>query len=106
MTVESTYSISEVSKILEKSVYWLRWKESKMIGEGTFVRPDESPLVISRSLSPSGEVTSYSRRKYTIKDIEDMALLFVRTGAYTEHVANRVINRIGLYKLIGEEGDL
>jgi len=102
VTVEPTYSISEVSKILEKSVYWLRWKEGKMIGDGTFVRPDGSPLRIARSLSPEGTVESYSRRKYTIKDIEDMALLFISSGVYQSQVANRIISRIDLYKSIGE----
>lgn len=105
MTVEPTYSISEVSKILEKSVYWLRWKEGKMIGEGTFVRPDGAPLRIARSLSPEGTVKSHSRRKYTIKDIEDMALLFILEGAYTKQAASRIMSRIDLYKQIGEEGD-
>lgn len=105
MTVESTYSISEVSKILEKTVYWLRWKEGKMIGEGTFVRQDGTPLLIARSLSPAGKVESYSRRKYTIEDIEDMAVLFIGVGVYPGHTANRVIERIDLYKRIGEEVD-
>lgn len=104
MTVEPTYSISEVSKILEKTVYWLRWKEGKMIGEGTFVRQDGAPLRIVRSLSSAGTVESYSRRKYTIEDIEDMAKLFIATGVYKGQTANRIINRIDLYKRTGEEG--
>lgn len=105
MTVEPTYAISEVSKILEKSVYWLRWKEGKMIERGSFVRQDGSPLLVARSLSPAGTVEPYSRRKYTIEDIEDMALLFVATGVYQPHTATRIINRIDLYKRTGEEGD-
>lgn len=105
MTVESTYSISEVSKILERTVYWLRWKEGKMIGEGTFVRQDGTPLLIARSLSPAGNVESYSRRKYTIEDIEDMARLFISLGVYQGHTAKRIIDRIDLYKRTGEEGD-
>lgn len=105
MTVEPTYSISEVSKILERSVYWLRWKEGKMIEEGTFVRPDGAPLLIARALTPAGTVESYSRRKYTIEDIEDMALLFIAHGIYKGQTATRIINRIDLYKQIGEEGD-
>lgn len=103
MTVETTYSISEVSKILEKSVYWLRWKEGKMIGEGTFVRPDGTPLVIARSLSPNGVVEQYSRRKYTITDIEDMALLFINSGVYKRSTCDRIIERIRSYKHIGED---
>lgn len=104
MAVETTYAISEVSKILEKSVYWLRWKEAKMIGEGTFVRPDGSPLIIARSLSPSGTVESYSRRRYTIQDIEDMALLFNRDGVYKlEATYARIMKRINLYKHIGDD---
>lgn len=105
MTVEPTYSISEVAKILEKTVYWLRWKEGKMIGAGTFVRPDGTPLRIARSLSPAGAVESYSRRKYTIRDIEDMATLFVGSGVYSDQTAKRIINRIDLYKQIGEAAD-
>jgi len=100
--VEPTYSISEVSKMLERSVYWLRWKEGKMIGAGTFVRPDGTPLLIARSLSPSGTVESYSRRKYTITDIEDMAELFMSEGVYTNQVYSRVMSRVNLYKSIGE----
>lgn len=104
MTVETTYSISEVSKLLEKSVYWLRWKEGKMIGEGTFVRPDGTPLVIARSLSSSGKVESHSRRKYTIQDIEDMAWLFHKNGAYKSATTYaRVMERIHLYKYIGDD---
>ena len=103
MTVEPTYSISEVSKILEKSVYWLRWKEGKMIKAGTFVRPDGSPLIIARSLSSEGTVQPWSRRKYTIKDIEDMADLFIGECVYPYGTGNRIINRIGLYKLIERE---
>lgn len=106
MTVGQTYSISEVGKILERSVYWLRWKERKMIGEGTFVRPDGAPLLIARSLSSAGTVESYSRRKYTIRDIEDMALLFISGEIYPSQAADRIINRIGLYKLIEQEGGL
>ena len=105
MTVETTYAISEVSKILEKSVYWLRWKEGKMIGEGTFVRRDGTPLQITRSLSPAGTVTSHSRRRYTIVDIEDMAHLFIASGVYQGHEARRIINRIDSYKRIGEDSD-
>jgi hypothetical protein len=104
VTVEPTYSISEVSKILEKTVYWLRWKEGKMTGEGTFVRQDGTPLCIARSLSSAGTVESYSRRKYTIEDIEDMAKLFIAIGVYKGQTANRIINRIDLYKQTGEEG--
>ena len=101
MKIEPTYSISEVSKILERSVYWLRWKEGKMIGEGTFVRPDGTPLVIARSLSPSGKVESYSRRKYKIQDIEDMAWLF--RSLYEPKTYARVMERIHLYKYIGDD---
>lgn len=104
MTVETTYSISEVSKLLEKSVYWLRWKEGKMIGEGTFVRPDGTPLIIARSLSSSGKVESHSRRKYTIQDIEDMAWLFHNNGVYKSATTYaRVMERIHLYKYIGDD---
>jgi hypothetical protein len=104
MKIEPTYSISEVSKILERSVYWLRWKEGKMIGEGTFVRPDGTPLVIARSLSSSGKVESHSRRKYTIQDIEDMAWLFHKDGVYKlEATYARVMKRISLYKHIGDD---
>jgi hypothetical protein len=103
MKIEPTYSISEVSKILERSVYWLRWKEGKMIGEGTFVRPDGTPLVIARSLSSSGKVESYSRRKYTIQDIEDMAWLFHKDGLYKSGTYVRVMERIHLYKYIGDD---
>lgn len=106
MTVEPTYAISEVSKILERTVYWLRWKERKMTGEGTFVRPDGTPLLVARSSYSGREVGPYSRRKYTIRDIEDMALLFITAGVYESQVADRVIKRIGLYKLIGDNGDL
>ncbi|HEY6021189.1 MAG TPA: hypothetical protein VIY48_15175 [Candidatus Paceibacterota bacterium] len=102
MPVEPTYSISEVSKILEMSVYWLRWKEKKMIEAGTFVRQDGTPLQIARSLSHSGTVESYSRRKYTIRDIEDMAKLFMSHGVYSDSVYSRVINKIILYKSMGE----
>ena len=105
MTVEPTYAISEVSKILEKTVYWLRWKESKMTGEGTFVRPDGTPLLITRALSAAGTVEPSSRRKYTIKDIEDMAFLFIGAGIYSTQTANRITNRIDLYKQIGDEAD-
>lgn len=101
MTVEPTYSISEVSKILEKTVYWLRWKEGKMIGEGTFVRPDGAPLLIARSLSSAGTVGSHSRRRYTIKDIEDMACLFISLGVYQDKTSDRIMSRIDLYKQIG-----
>jgi hypothetical protein len=104
VAVEPTYSISEVSKILERSVYWLRWKEGKMIGEGTFVRQDGTPLLIARSLSSAGRVDSYSRRKYTIEDIEDMARLFIEGGVYhRSQAADRIMRRIDLYKRIGEE---
>lgn len=103
MTVEPTYAISEVSKILEKSVHWLRWKEAKMIGEGTFVRPDGTPLLILRALSSGGTVEPWSRRKYTIQDIEHMALLFIAAEVYPANVARRITNRIDLYKQIGEE---
>ena len=103
MTVGSTYSISEVSKILEKSVYWLRWKEGKMLGEGTFVRQNGTPLLIARSPSSAGN-ESYSRRRYTIEDIEDMARLFIETGVYQwSQTADRIMKRIDLYKHIGEE---
>ncbi len=101
MTVELTYSISEVSKILEKTVYWLRWKEGRMIKEGSFVRRDGAPLCIARSLTPSGKVESHSRRKYTIENIEDMASLFIANGVYESHVADRIIKRIDLHKTIG-----
>jgi len=97
------YSISEVSKILEKSVYWLRWKEGKMIEEGTFVRPDGVPLRIARSLSSAGMVEPYSRRKYTIKDIEDMAELFFSGGVYKPGKYARVMEKISLYKHSGED---
>ena len=103
MTAEPTYSISEVSKILEKSVYWLRWKEGKLIEAGTFLRQDGTPISIARSLSPAGTVESYSRRKYKIRDIEDMALLFISMDLYKENTAARIINRIDLYKSIGVE---
>lgn len=103
MAVETTYSISEVSKILERSVYWLRWKEGKMIGEGTFVRPDGTPLVIARSLSPQGKVESYSRRKYTIQDIEDMAWLFKNHDVYKGVSYARIMDRIHSYKYIGDD---
>jgi hypothetical protein len=103
VTVGSTYSISEVSKILEKTVYWLRWKESKMIGEGTFVKSDGTPLLIARSLSSDGNVESHSRRKYTITDIEDMARLFYKYGVYKLTTYSRVMKRIDLYKQIGED---
>ena len=103
MPIETTYSISEVSKILEKSVYWLRWKEGKMIGEGTFVRPDGTPLVIARSLSSSGKVEPHSRRRYTIQDIEDMAWLFHKNGVYKSGIYARVMERIHLYKYIGDD---
>lgn len=105
MTVESTYSISEVSKILERSVHWLRWKEAKMIGEGTFVRQDGTPLLIARSLSSAGKVGPYSRRKYTIEDIEDMARLFVGAGVYEDKTSRRIMSRIDSYKYIGQEVD-
>lgn len=102
MTVEPTYySISEVGKILEKGVHWLRWKEGKLIGEGTFVRPDGTPLRIARSLSPAGKVEPYSRRRYTIKDIEDMACLFTSLGDYQDQTSKRIMSRINLYKQIG-----
>lgn len=100
MTVEPRYAISEVSKILEKSVYWLRWKERKLIAAGLFVRLDGTPLIIERSLSPSGVVESYSRRKYTIRDIEDMASLFISAGLYDASTAFRIMARIDLYKKI------
>lgn len=104
MRVEPTYSISEVSKILEKSVYWLRWKEGKMIGEGSFLRQDGTPIVIPRAVSPSGKVEPYSRRKYRIEDIEDMAHLFISVGVYhQENTAARIIKRIDLYKSIGSD---
>lgn len=102
MTVEHTYSISEVSKILEKTVHWLRWKEGKMIGEGTFVRPDGTPLLVARSASI---VSQYSRRRYTIEDIEDMARLFVEAGIYPEDVADRIAHRINLHKKFWKEVD-
>lgn len=103
MTVEPTYSISEVSHILERSVYWLRWKERKLIAAGMFVRQDGSPLHIARSLSPSGTVESYSRRRYTIRDIEDMARLFISQNLYPGQTANRIMSRIELYKSTGED---
>lgn len=93
-----TYSISEVGTILERSIYWLRWKEKKLIAAGQFVRQDGSPLHIARSLSSSGTVEQYSRRRYTIGDIEDMAELFISLGLYLPHVAFRVQTVIKLYK--------
>lgn len=76
-----------------------------MIGEGTFVRRDGAPLLVARSLSSQGQVGPYSRRRYTIKDIEDMAWLFTREGVYEEQVSKRIMNRIDSYKQIGEAGD-
>lgn len=75
-----------------------------MIGEGTFVRQDGTPLLIARSLSSEGRVESYSRRKYTIRDIEDMAWLFFNDGVYkSNNTYARVIEKINLYKQIGED---
>jgi hypothetical protein len=98
-----TYPISKVAEILERSVYWLRWKEAKMIGEGTFVRKDGTPLRIARSSSPSGTVGPHSRRRYTIRDMEDMLALFSDSGVYhREQTVKRIANRIDLYRRIGQ----
>ena len=103
---EPTYPISKVAEILERSVYWLRWKEAKMIGEGTFVQQDGTPLRIARSLSPSGVVGPHSRRRYTIKDMEDMLALFAGEGVYhREQTVARISKRIDLYKRIARESD-
>jgi hypothetical protein len=50
-------------------------------------------------------VEQYSRRRYTIEDIADMARLFISLGVYEGKTSKRIMDRIDLYEHTGEEDE-
>jgi hypothetical protein len=62
-----TFSISEAARFFDRSVPWLRWREST---PGLFVREDGSPIEVQRTV-PRRAAAGY--RRYTVNDIGDIA---------------------------------
>jgi len=81
-----TFSIGEVAKFLDRTVFWIREQERV----GRFRTESKKFITPDRTETSKGP----GQRRYTLKHIEEMARSLHRQGVFTDGELERTLNRV------------
>ena len=81
-----TFSIGEVAKFLDRSVFWIREQERL----GRFRTASKKYIIPDRTETPSGR----GQRRYTLKHIQAMAESMHRDGISTDGELARTMRKV------------